>query len=512
MKTLHGIFSFILGLVLSAASLSGAAQPRGTAWSSSQKAAAGWVGIQKAADAKAADFSRLFESHVLARRPNMTAERVLAELEALGTVDGCLLASVLNDAAYINTLDADQAADLAYAAAYADVTRGSCDKHLLEAVLPKLNSDYDEKSEDFALKSFYALAAGALGRNRFLWHDVQDWAFKQAAMAAGRTDSARRGWGAAVLLDLAQPAVEEDGQLFVMNAGQRREFEARLKQVIRSFDWIKNVQTDYMLPGVKSGKAWSASNQGALIVLFAQANNFFSYKDNMVDPNSSVGKRLVQTGHMFITTGGFNELGRAAINAASDDANAARFSDTAEVFYFHTPTPGTDGRGHFADSANGRRHRVLLWLTQALFLSYYTYEPNESSALMRQFVRSYLETGADGRFVHYLYVPLQAMRMGKDLHDRSFFEGWDREEESLQTELYEKLKAGYPWSRACTSVQGACEMAGEWMAAGKVFGWVFKGLGRVMTPTVRKVGTAAAVGVLATSDTPENAREESWAR
>ena len=84
---------------------------------------------------------------------------------------------------------------------------------------------------------------------------------------------------------------------------------------------------------------------------------------------------------------------------------------------------------------------------------------------------------SDSRFVHYLYIPLCGMRLGMEIHYATSLDGWDKEEAALQKELYGKLKKGYPWNVACTGVQGACEVATEWLALGKVFGWVFRGIG-----------------------------------
>ena len=213
------------------------------------------------------------------------------------------------------------------------------------------------------------------------------------------------------------------------------------------------------MTGVKN--VLGASNQGTLIQLFAQANSFFAMKDD-----DGFLKQMV-------SAGGLNPVGRAMAGREAGD----RFSDTGENFYLHSPTPGTDGKGHFADSVNGRRHFILASLVQALFLSYNTRPQQESSARMQQFVRNYLAVDADSHFVHYLYIPLQGMRLGMAIHYASSLDGWDKEEAALQKELYAKLKKGYPWDVACTGVQGACEVAAEWLALGKVFGWVFRGIG-----------------------------------
>ena len=399
------------------------------------------------------DFLRVLREAAFVRRPDMTAQKLIEQAAFQGHMDGHMLAAVLSDENYIASLDAESAAALAYYAQFAEGGSSGWEEQLARVVLGRLG-DYDENAADFPLQAFYAAVAVSLGHNPYMSRAVENWAFEQIDTAANPMDTARRGWAAAVLADLAVESADD-----VWSAARRERFEWRLEKLIRKFDWLQNARTDYKMTGVKN--VLGATNQGTLIQLFAQANSFFAMKDD-----DGFVKQMV-------SAGGLNPVGRALAGKEQGD----RFSDTGENFYLHAPTPGTDGKGHFADSVNGRRHFILASLVQGLFLSYNTRSIQESSALMQQFVRSYLTVDSDSRFVHYLYIPLCGMRLGMEIHYASSLDGWDKEEAALQKELYGKLKKGYPWNVACTGVQGACEVAAEWLALGKVFGWVFRGIG-----------------------------------
>lgn len=329
------------------------------------------------------------------------------------------------------------------------------EQQLLRAVLGPLKDYYE--NDNMALKGFYSLVAASLGHNVWTSRQVEEWAFAQINEASYSAGTGRRGaWAAVVLSYLAVPDEKNP-----WSALRRDKFEMRLEQALRRFDWLRNIRTDYKMRGVKN--VFGASNQGVLISLFTQANSFFAMKDD-----DGFLKQMV-------SAGGLNPVGRALL---TNEENApARFSNDGESFYLHSPTPGTDGKGHFVASANGRNHFIVANLVQALFLSYHSQDTQTSSAKMQAFIRSFLTTDKQSHFTHYLYVPLQGMWQGANLHYTSSLYGWEKEEASLQKELYGKLKKGYPWSRVCTGVQGACEVAVEWMAMGKVFGWMFKGLG-----------------------------------
>ena len=393
------------------------------------------------------------------RRPEMTVNELWSQWQAQGWVDGTVLTAILCDEEYVRTLSLDEASALAYMAQFAAPSRrypaARWEEKLLQQVLAPL-TDYNEKDTDFAAKSFYAAVAVSLGHHARLGRQVEDWAFKQMEAAAQRIDSARRGWAAVVLADLAVEA-EDD----VWSLARREQFERRLQNAITRLDWLQQERTDYTVRGVENGLG--VSNQATLLQLFAQANSFFAMKDE-----DGFLKQMV-------SAGGLNPVGRAMMS--DEDDAPGRFSDTGENFYLHSPTPGTDGKGHFADTLNGRRHFILSTLVQALFLSYYTRQTEQSSLLMQQFVRSYLTVDSESRFVRYLYVPLQGMRLAMVLHNSSSLYGWEKEEAALQQELYGKLKKGYPWKVVCSGVQGACEVAAEWIMLGKVFSWIGKGLG-----------------------------------
>lgn len=425
-----------------------------------------WAGVQPpAAFASAqttdptARFLQALEKQAFARRPETTVLSLWNQWELQGVVDGHLFTTVFSDADYLRNLSLDEASALAYMAQFVTSTEENpysrWENILLERVFSQLG-EYDEEAADFAEKALYEAVAVSLGHHPRLGRQVEEWAFKQVAQAASRADSARNGWAAVVLADLAIEA-ESD----VWSQARRQNFEFRLENAIRNFDWLKDMPTDYTLRGVKN--RLGASNQATLIQLFAQANSFFAMQDD-----DGFLKQMV-------SAGGLNPVGRAMMG--DENGTPGRFSDTGENFYLHSPTPGTDGEGHFAKTLNGRRHFILSTLVQGLFLSYHTRSVEQSSQLMQQFIRSYFSADAGSHFVHYLYIPLQGMRLGMALHDTSSLYGWEKEEAALQKELYRVLRKGYPWKVVCTGVQGACEVTAEWMALGKVFSWVGRGLG-----------------------------------
>jgi hypothetical protein len=163
-----------------------------------------------------------------------------------------------------------------------------------------------------------------------------------------------------------------------------------------------------------------------------------------------------------------------------------RFSDDGEIFYLHHPTPGTDGSGHFADSPNGRKHQVLAQLIWALATSYSTRSDAQQACwLMERFVKPYLAIAND-EFKHYLYIPLQAMRAGKETLNLSNIHGWDEQEKDLQKELYDNLKDKYGIYVGVTALQGAAEVAAEW----EVIGGVFKVIGKGFKLAGKGIGKA----------------------
>lgn len=408
----------------------------------------------------------------------MTAQSLRAEFDGAGRISGRVLASVLADKQYVLSLSEEEAADLIYIAAFAYFDNRREEEMLLNMLTKELDSAYDQAEPEFTLKYFYAMTVASLGHNPGLYRDVQNWAFGKVQAAYEGTDDGRAGaWPALVLFFLAQAAEAEDWP-FVMDDNQRWAFEQRLENTVRGFDRLKDLPTDYMLSGVKSGKVWSATNQGALISLFAQINSFFAMEEG-----ANMARQMA-------STGGFNDLGRTAIKGVSNTANPTRFNAKKETFYLHVPVPGSDGMGNFVDSPNGRKHQILSLLMQALFSSYNTLPKQESSVKMQAFIQAYLRTDSEGHFMYYLYIPLQGMRLGAKMHENNFLDGWEPQEAALQAQLYAALKQGYRWKVACTAVQGSCEVAAEWMAIGKLIGGVFKGLGWVG----RGAGRAAKAG------------------
>ena len=406
------------------------------------------------------------------RRPDMTADQLYSHYLQTGYVDGAALAAVLSDRPYIQSLSLEEAARLIEVCSVAEGRPGDVwEDQLLEAVLSALEN-YDENSEDSFLQEFYALAAVSLGHHPRLWRKVESWAFGRIKDTAN-SGPADAGWAATLLSMLAVHAENDPWP-----EERRVHFERRLETLIRQFDWLQYNETDYKLPGLKNISG--ISNQQVLISLFAQVNSFFALKED-----DGFFKQMVSTGAL-------NPLIRVLVE---DSGGAGHVSRTGETFYFSFPIPGTDGKGNFTASLNGRRHYILFMLVQALFLSYNTRDPEESSRMMQQFVRDFLQTDNKGQFRHYLFIPLQGMSWGAQLHYYNSLYGWEKEEAALQNELYAKLKEGYPWDRVCAGIQGACEVAVEWYAAGKILGAVFRGLGWV-GKTVGRQGLRVAFRVL----------------
>ena len=393
-------------------------------------------------------------------RGNNTAKSILAEVNQTGQVDGCRFASVVADTAYIKTLDSDTVAELAWSGIYGDFSgdNSACAAALRHEVLERLSAaPYDETSSDFPVYSFYALVAIGLGYNWDMHPMVQDWAFEQVDKAARRHSNGREGMWAALVLNNMAPELEvaDRGEAYFMSRRERFEFERKLEQAIYSYDWLQRQDADYFSPHIKGNYK---DNQSVLLQLFSQANSWFASRDD-----DSLLKSMV-------TTGGLNGLGRGE--------NVRRFSDEAESFYLHHPTPGTDGRGHWADSDNGRKHQILALLIQAISVSYASHDAyyDDGAELMKEFVERALETHPAG-FKHYLYIALHGMRNGKALFDTASLYGWEREEKALQTELYDKIKKHYRAFAVMADLQGGFEVAAEWEIIGKLLGGVLKGIG-----------------------------------
>ena len=392
--------------------------------------------------------------------PHVSPEEVIALQQQHDTVDVCVFAAILQEEEAIRQLSLDQADELVAGLAYTSAENTACLKQIKHFLFQALTRrDLDE-----TMGSFYTLAAASLShRDIVSGKEIRNWALQQVQHIAQRQSSVEESyWPAVLLLVLAEEA-DPDQWPVVMSEQERQSFEQQLQKLIKDFDWLQEQITDYMLVDVKSDALWKVSNQGALISLFLQANNFFSYKDD-----DAFAKAL-------ITTGGFKELIRWARNGNMEVAHSLRFSNDGETFYLSHPTPGTDGKGHFVNSSNGRRHYILSQLVQALCVSYATREADASERI-EQFVQQYLEVDEEGHFVHYLYAPLQAMRAGRELLENFSLEGWKNNEQALQKQLYTKLKKGYPASVMCTTVQGACEVAFEWSAVGRLFKLMGQGL------------------------------------
>ncbi len=427
-------------------------------------------------------FIKYIEQQSLKRRADNTLETLLSDYAEDFKVNGLHLAAVLNDENYIQTLSEEDASMLISLIAFAQFPSSADAQKMVKVAADKLQVAYDENAQDYPVKMFYVLALAEMGRHIWLWRDVQNWAFAQLTALTNRASAADKVWAAYVLMYLAYPGDNEQNvlpspyddadtllykkalavNLYAMDGNARWRFEKQLENFINRFSWLQNERTDYFVTGVKNKVG--VSNQAALISLFAQASSWFAMQDN-----DSFLKQMV-------STGGLNALGRAAM---TNEENApGRFLDDRENFYLHHPVPGTDGKGHFANTPNGQRHLALSLLVQGLLVSYVTRGTDEGNNMSMAFIRQHMRTDSDGHFVSYLYVALQAMRLCNILFDSASLSGWEKEMAVLQQEMANKLQKGYAWNRVCAGVQGACEVATEWVAVGEVIGWLFRGIGK----------------------------------
>ena len=401
------------------------------------------------------------------RPVHLTVESLAEEMDGTGSVNACHLAAVAGDKNYLSSLGEEDQSLLSTLFTYVDIYGTGCASALMRETLGALTSaPYDEKDPEFLLNTFRAMSAINMGYNIGMHEEVYRWAVKQVERASMHTSDGREGvWAALVLSNLGSVWDETDPSVYTMSSSERKQFEAKLKEMIAGLDYLKNEKADYFIKGVKGNYK---TNQTVLLQLFAQANSWFATKED----NSTL--------HSFVTTGGLNAIGNGG------DPNK-RFSDSAESFYLHHPTPGTDGRGHWADTANGRKHHILALLVQGLSLSYATYEGEEGSGLLTQFVKEYIKTDSRLGFTQYLFVPLYAMRDGKEFFFSQSLFGWDNEEKALQEELYAGIKHNYKLIVGMTFAQGASEVYTEWHVIGKVFGlagkYIFKPIGKGISKT-----------------------------
>ena len=396
-------------------------------------------------------------------REDMTAEDIFEQVEDIGAVDACLLLSVVADRDYIETLDEYSLNSLANTFAYVDLHQSPCKPIISRLILDTLaQAQYDEMSEDFWFYDFYAKAATCLGYNLDFYDSLLSWAFEQVERAAMRTNNGTEGaiWAAMVLSNMAVRHENDEGDIYTIPWPARIKFEQRLRDIIAQYDYLKNESADYLLPRIKNGGIVDKTNQTVLVQLFAQVNNFFSYK--------RAGSQL----QVFWTTGGFNDMLRPQ--------DVSSFSDATEGFYLHHPTPGTDGRGNWADSPNGRKHQILALLLQGLASSYVTHEREEAAELFSSFVKQYIKPAPQGGFAHYLFVSLHMMRFGKKLLPTSA--EWREEEKRLQEQLYKTLKREYSIVPVMTTVQGGAEVGSELV----LFDGVFKVVGKIVVKPVAK--------------------------
>ena len=384
----------------------------------------------------------------IAPRGNLTAEDIFDEINETGAVDACRLASLVSDSDYLKTLDEDRISAVADAFAYASADKG-CKVALLRLVtVPLSNAVYDETSADFPMNAFYAMSAVALGYNPYFQQEVREWAFGQVTHSSLRSSRGHEGvWGALVLNNTVLELEDASGEVYRMSAQERKETEARLRAVIAQFDWLKYERADYLTPHIKSSDIWNKDNQTVLLQLFAQVNGF------------------VAKARESLTFGG-NILG------------STDFSSDMKNFYLHHPTPGTDGRGHWANSPNGRKHQTVALLVQALALSYSANgDPAETSAKLISFIREYTKTApVRGGFAHYLFMALHALRNGDALLDDTNINGWEAGQ-AAKTDLYKTIRKEYPLIIGINAAQGAAETTVEWEVVGGVFVGIFKGIG-----------------------------------
>ena len=441
------------------------------------------------------------------RKQNMTVEAVINGINKTGKADACMIAAIVADKAYLQTLDVSERDALIEALGYVDPKDGTgCGFETLVIVTNKLeHAAYNEAAEDFPLNALYYEILLSFGLDDTLYKQAYNWAFEQADKASLRASDGYGGMWAALALN--EWAVLPESLM------ARREFESRLEKIIGQFDWLKDQEADYesrlghfttksgenmdviklykkalkqellvlQTPFLGAKNAQSVAglfnaktNQAVLLSLFAQVNNVFAYQDEHLIPGK-VGNVAHELKGWFVG-GAFNECFRR------DDSQ--RFSDKGENFLFHSPTPGTDGRGQFANSANGRKHQIMGQLIYALVSSYENRSNKQEGArLAKQFVHRYLSVNGAGEFEHYLGIALQGMRAGKEVFFATDIQGWDQEAAALEEELDIKLVKGYSTVYdALTSMQGGAEtilaVKGIWPIVGEVFFAPFKLAGK----------------------------------
>lgn len=446
---------------------------------------------QKQVQSRTDAFVKYIEQQALKRREEMTLDVLLLDYADDFKVNASHLTAVLNDEKYVQTLSEEDASTLISLISFADFSTTADAQRMVQAAASKLRVAYDENAAAYPLHMFYVLALSEMSHHIWLWREVQNWAFGQLNAMTNRASAADKVWAAYVLMYMAYPGENEQNSLpspyddedtrlykkalaanlYVMDENARWRFEQKLENLINQFSWLQYEQTDYFVTGVKN--KMGVSNQAALISLFAQASSWFAMKDS-----DSFLKQM-------ISTGGLNAVGRAAM---TNEKNApGRFLDGQENFYLHHPVPGTDGKGHFTTTANGHRHLALSLLVQGLLVSYVTRGTDVGNQDAMAFIRQHMRTDSEGHFVSYLFVALQAMRLCNILFDSASLSGWEKEMALLQQEMADKLQHGYAWNRVCAGVQGACEVATEWVALGEAIGWVFRGIGKGASAAGRQI-------------------------
>lgn len=440
---------------------------------------------------KIKDLVKFLNEQALKRRPNMTLDSLLEDSARDFKVNAQHLTAVLNDSQYVQSLSEEDASSLISLIAFADFEDDASAQRMVNVAISKLNVPYNEKDKNYPLHMFYVLALVEMGHHLWMWRQVQEWAFNEVNAMTNHATPDKRVWAAYVLMLLAYQSENEQNifiseyddqetvafkravkcNLYVMDDNARWRFEKRIENLINRFNWLQYERTDYYVTGVKN--KIPLTNQAALISLFAQASSWFAMKDD-----DSFLKQMV-------STGGLNGLGRAAMT--NEENTPGRFMDNMENFYLHHPVPGTDGKGHFTTTANGHRHLSLALLVQALLVSYVTHGTDEGNASAQAFIRNHMRTNPKGEFSSYLFIVLQGMRLCNLLFDSASLYGWEKEMAALQKEMANKLQKGYKWNRICADVQGACEVSTEWIAVGKVLGWMFRGVGKGASAVSKQV-------------------------
>lgn len=388
------------------------------------------------------------------RKATDTVEQVELDVQEKQSVRGDMLLAILKDTRYLSTLSAQEANQLLYGFAFAD---NACHMQLTQTIFNHLDSvEYDEGSAEHPINIFYTLAAATLGHNYEYHRQIEDWAIERVE-AAARNSAKSAVWPSLVLTSLSAQ-VSRTEYPYVMNERERNAFEKRIEGAIARFDSLQWEAADHYT--IMDNNPLKRKNQDIVEGLLLQASSFFAAKDT-----DGFWKG-------FFTTGGFRPLVRLA-TANSEEEATARFSDNGETFYLSYVSPGTDGHGHFANSDNGRRHYVLSQLVQALCISYVTHGEAEGSQRIMQFTRSYLRTN-HGAFVHYLHIPLSAIRSGTELLDESSLHGWELEAATLMDEMTSTLRASYRAAAVAADIHGAAEVATEWIVVGEILGGVLK--------------------------------------